>query len=171
MSSDEDEGDWRSMRRRLPVPPSAAKDKKPVVSISKPPKQSDDGVVASLPGGLQFVRPSWKPRLTAPPADSSSVPSSEEDSNPKDRKIRRGEVGKDMNEVVKLESSGFVMTGSRSSRMNMLREIKEAGTVTDGQRREELLEKIKAKSDKEDELLAGFRALLMQKNRPGFSHT
>ena len=154
MSSDE-EGDWRSMRRR--VPPAAPKSgSKPTISPAS--KKHDDGVVACLPGGLTFVRPSSqsiKPRLQL-----SEPVLAEDDPNPKDRKIRRGEVGKDMNEVVKLESSGFVMTGSRSSRMNMLREIKEAETVTEDQRREQLLDKVKARADKEEELISGFRALL-----------
>ncbi len=159
MSPDEDDGDWRSMRRRPPSPVSKSDGSKP--SVTAKGKKEDDGVVASLPGGLTFVRPSSsKPRLNvSQPITSSSL----EDLNPKDRKIRRGEVGKDMNEVVKLESSGFVMTGSRSSRMNMLREIKEAETVTEDQRREELLDKMKARAEKEDELISGFRALLMKR--------
>jgi len=168
MSSDEEEGDWRTMRRKLPARPPSSTTTETKPNVSKFSKKVDDGVVAILPGGLQFVKPSAsKPRLIPPP-DSGSTPSPpREDENPKERKIRRGEVGKDMSEVVKLESSGFVMTGSRNSRMNMLREIKEAETVTEDQRREELLEKIKAKSEKEDELIAGFRALLLKKTQQG----
>ena len=167
MSSDEDEGaDWRSMRRRVP-PTSSGQPPEKKTSVKQKSRTEDDGVVAALPGGLKFVRPSSqsiKPRL----ADTSihqppPNPPSEDSINPKDRKIRRGEVGKDMQEVVKLESSGFVMTGSRNSRLTMLRELKEAETVTEDQRREELMEMMKNRAEKEDELIANFRALLMAK--------
>ena len=169
MSSDEDEGgDWRSMRRRVP-PTSSGQPPEKKTSVKQKSRTEDDGVVAALPGGLKFVRPSSqsiKPRLAdthSPTPQAPPISPSEDSINPKDRKIRRGEVGKDMQEVVKLESSGFVMTGSRNSRLTMLREMKEAETVTEDQRREELMEKMKNRAEKEDELIANFRALLMAK--------
>lgn len=73
------------------------------------------------------------------------------------RELRRGEVGKDLNEIAKLESSGFVMSGSRNSRMNAIREINETAA-------NEAVNKIAEKQRKEEALIEHFRNILLKKN-------
>jgi len=160
MSSDS-EDDWRSMRRTIPLKNSVSS-----ILPSETKKKKIVGVVVeSIPGGLKFVRPGARlPQID----DGDDLSGKMESKTPVafgDRKMRRGEVGKDMDQVVKLETSGFVMTGSRNSRMTMLNEIKQSETVTDDQRKEELLEKMNAREKREEELLSGFRQLLLKKQR------
>ena len=45
------------------------------------------------------------------------------------RPLRRGEQGKTVEEIAKFQQAGFVMSGSRSSRMNAMRALKEAEAV------------------------------------------
>jgi hypothetical protein len=160
------EDDWRAMRRQIPSDAVvvAQKSKKDI----DPPK--DDNLVKVIPGGLEFVKPSGRPKRLVIPVESSvskevGTIQREPEMGSQERRIRRGEVGKDMNEVVKLEKSGFVMTGSRNSRLTLLQQIKDSETVSEDQRREELMEKMAARDRKEEELLEGFRQLLMKKQR------
>lgn len=69
------------------------------------------------------------------------------------RDIRRGEVGKDLAEITRLENSGFVMSGSRNSRMNTLKEIETSEPVNIAEE----------KASKEDKLMEHFRQLLLSK--------
>jgi hypothetical protein len=94
-----------------------------------------------------FVKPVPKPAVEAP------------------RGLKKGEFGKDPEQLALLEKSGFVMSGARSARIAMIRELKSAETPTEDQRRAELLKKMEEKEAREDAIVEGFRELLLAKRR------
>jgi hypothetical protein len=81
---------------------------------------------------------------------------SDEPSGP--RQLRRGEQGKTPEEIDRYTKSGFVMSGSRSARMNMMREMQEAE-----EEKKDLSKRIEERSKKEDQIIDRFRKLLLEK--------
>lgn len=74
------------------------------------------------------------------------------------RAVRRGEVGKDLAEIGRLEGSGFVMSGSRNARMNALREMQEA---EENKQRD----RVAGKEEREEAIVEHFRNILLNKRK------
>lgn len=73
------------------------------------------------------------------------------------RQLKRGEQGKSIEELEKLEKAGFVMTGTRSARINMIREHQARDAEADS-----LTNRLQEKGKREDALIDHFRSLLQQ---------
>jgi hypothetical protein len=78
------------------------------------------------------------------------------------RQIRRGEQGKSIDEIKKMEKAGFVMSGSRNSRLNLLREQQEAEAD-----RNNVTKRIEQTAKKEELIVNHFRKLLLEKQAKG----
>ena len=79
------------------------------------------------------------------------------------RALRRGEQGKSVAQIEKFHQAGFVMSGSRSSRMNAVREMKEA--ESEENKKKELLKRVDDRSKNEDKIVDHFRQVLVDKRR------
>ncbi len=142
VSSEDDEpasSDWRQMRRVAAKPRAAP---------THPPVPKPDASVQNF--CPVFVKP-------------SSVSASE---NPKERTLKKGEFGKDPEQLAQLEKSGYVMSGARNTRIAMIRELKQqAEVVSEEQRQEQVLVRMKERDEREDALIEGFRELLKSKRK------
>lgn len=134
-SDSEQTTDWRNMRR-------VAKPKVVETSPVKPQSNTFCPV---------FVKPVSSPSPVAP--------------TPAERTLKKGEFGKDPEQLAQLEKSGFVMSGARSNRIAMIREIKQAEVVTEEQQKELTVARMKEREEREDALIEGFRELLRQKRK------
>ena len=76
------------------------------------------------------------------------------------RQIRRGEQGKSLDEIQKMEKAGFVMSVSRNSRLNLLREQQAAEAEKNN-----VAKRIEEKAKKEELIVDHFRQLLLEKQR------
>lgn len=100
-----------------------------------------------------------------PPVEVPRSPKREGPAKPEHRPLRRGEQGKSPDEIANYQKSGFVMSGSRSSRLNMLREMQEA--ESEAAKKKDLMTRLEQRSKKEDEIMDGFRKLLMERRSQG----
>lgn len=99
--------------------------------------------------------------LTVPTTRGPAKPITQEVVVPSgERELRRGEVGKDLAEISRLEASGFVMSGSRNSRANAIKKINDDRAAEEERAK---AERIANKSKKEDELMEHYRQLLLSK--------
>lgn len=73
------------------------------------------------------------------------------------RPLRKGEQGKSPEEIAKFQQAGFVMSGSRSSRMNAMRALKEESVVDPGA-------KVVERANREEDIVAHFRDLWKSRN-------
>ncbi len=78
---------------------------------------------------------------------------------------RRGEVGWCGDEIEKLETSGYVMSGSRHKRMNAIRLRKENQVYTAEEKRALALITYEERQQKENAILGEFRSMLMEAKR------
>ena len=83
---------------------------------------------------------------------------SRERSQEDERPLRRGEQGKTSAEIAKYQQAGFVMSGSRSSRMNAIRALKEAENDPKGTA-------VQDKLKKEEDIVRHFRDLWKSNSR------
>jgi len=81
---------------------------------------------------------------------------------------RRGEIGYSSNDIDYFEKSGFVMSGSRHSRMNAVRIRKENQIYSAEEQRALALITLEENQQKEQALLQDFRTMLKDKQK-GFS--
>lgn len=82
------------------------------------------------------------------------------------RQIRRGEQGKSLDEIQKMEKAGFVMSGSRNARLNLLREQQAAEAEKNN-----VAKRLEQQAKKEDLIVDHFRQLLIQRQSRGSSDT
>ena len=78
---------------------------------------------------------------------------------------RRGEIGFEEEDINKYEKSGYVMSGSRHSRMNAVRLRKENQIYSQEEKRALALITIEEKQVKEGQLLEDFRTILREKRK------
>lgn len=83
---------------------------------------------------------------------------SRERSQEDERPLRRGEQGKTSAEIAKYQQAGFVMSGSRSSRMNAIRALKKAENDPKGTT-------VQDKLKKEEDIVRHFRDLWKSNSR------
>lgn len=76
---------------------------------------------------------------------------------------RRGEVGWQGDDIAKMESVGYVMSGSRHKRMNEVRLRKENQVYTVEEKKALMLFNIEEKAARETRLLEEFKAMIDQK--------
>lgn len=76
---------------------------------------------------------------------------------------RRGEVGWQGEEIERLESVGYVMSGSRHARMNAVRERKEKQVLSAEEKRTMALVAFEEKQQQENKLMADYRAMLQER--------
>jgi hypothetical protein len=76
---------------------------------------------------------------------------------------RRGEIGYSADEISSYETSGYVMSGSRHSRMNAVRIRKENQVYSAEEQRALALITLEEKQQKESQLLEDFRIMLKDK--------
>jgi hypothetical protein len=74
------------------------------------------------------------------------------------------QVSWNSDQIEHLEGAGFVMSGSRHKRMNEVRVRKENQVYTAEQKRLMALSNYEVKMEREDALMAEFRALLASRN-------
>jgi len=72
---------------------------------------------------------------------------------------RRGEIGLDSDKIEALERAGFVMSGTRHERMNVVRSRKENQVVTVEERAKELRQRAEDRARKEAEIIEQFREM------------
>jgi NF-kappa-B-activating protein C-terminal domain len=77
---------------------------------------------------------------------------------------RRGEVGWNSNEIERLESAGYVMSGSRHKRMNEVRLRKESQVYTAQEKKALALFSYEQKQEREKRLMEEFRAMVGSAN-------
>lgn len=73
---------------------------------------------------------------------------------------RRGEVGWNSDEIERLESAGYVMSGSRHKRMNEVRLRKESQVYTAQEKKALALFKIEENQEREKRLMAEFKEMV-----------
>lgn len=78
---------------------------------------------------------------------------------------RRGEVGWSGKEIEQLENLGYVMSGSRHTRMNAVRLRKENQVMNEEDKRQLVLEKIEEKKQKEEKLMEEFKAMIANRKK------
>ncbi len=78
---------------------------------------------------------------------------------------RRGEVGWSGDQIEQLETSGYVMSGSRHKRMNAIRLRKENQVYTAEEKRALALITYEERQQKENAILGEFRSMLMEAKR------
>ncbi|KAH8061116.1 hypothetical protein JL722_4413 [Aureococcus anophagefferens] len=76
---------------------------------------------------------------------------------------RRGEVGWQGEEIERLESVGYVMSGSRHARMNAVRIRKENQVYSAEEKRALALITFEEKQQQENKVMGEFRAMLQQR--------
>ena len=82
----------------------------------------------------------------------------------KDMRIpRRGEVGWQGEEIAKLEDLGYVMSGSRHTRMEAIRLRKENQVYTAEEKRALLLYNYQQNQEREDKLINDFKDMIQEK--------
>lgn len=79
---------------------------------------------------------------------------------------RRGEIGWKGDEIEGLEQQGFVMSGSRHSRMNAVRLRKENQVYSAEEKRALALITFEEKQQKENKVVGDFRAMLTKQMGP-----
>ena len=77
---------------------------------------------------------------------------------------RRGEVGWNGSEIEKLETSGYVMSGSRHARMNAIRIRKENQVYSAEEKRALALIQYEEKQQAEAKIMNDFRETLMERH-------
>lgn len=76
---------------------------------------------------------------------------------------RRGEIGWTGNDIEKLETTGYVMSGSRHKRMNEVRIRKENQIYSAEEKRALALITMEERQQKDNKIVAGFRSILEEK--------
>lgn len=76
---------------------------------------------------------------------------------------RRGEIGIDQNMISRLEDSGYIMSGNRHRRMNIVRERKEGQVISAEEKRQMLLQNQEERMKKETQIISEFRDMLSKK--------
>ena len=85
----------------------------------------------------------------------------------KQRVPRRGEIAWSGDEIEALESSGFVMSGSRHKRMNAVRVRKENQIYSAEEKRALALQAFEDRAEKESTLLEEFKSMLAERQMGG----
>lgn len=76
---------------------------------------------------------------------------------------RRGEIGLPAQAIERFEASGYIMSGSRHTAMNAVRQRKEAQVLTVEGKRMATIEAIQERMRKEEDVIKGLKGLINER--------